>query len=199
MPIRSTISILIACLSFSFGAKAQSDSSKQVRRLPQSDVVSLGLGIGLDHGGIGANLTIYPQQNIGVFGGIGYAGVGMGYNGGVKARIFFNREKPDASLFVMGMYGYNTVYKIRNGGSYNKMFFGPTIGMGIETPLRPHRTGYWSFALLVPIRSAEALNYRDYLKSSAFITIEQDLLPVAFSIGYRFAAQRTGTSRSRAR
>ncbi|HTN17848.1 MAG TPA: hypothetical protein VL092_09225 [Chitinophagaceae bacterium] len=69
--------------------------------------------------------------------------------------------------------------------------------MGIETPLKPNWSGYWSFALLIPIRSTEALNYRDYLQFSTFITIEQDLLPVAFSIGYRFAAQRTGTARPR--
>ena len=151
-----------------------------------ADKSSLGIGLGLDYGGYGACFTIYPQKNIGVFGGIGYALAGLGYNVGLKARVLFNNKKPSASLFVAGMYGYNTAFKIKNLGTLNKIFYGPSLGIGLETAVKPQKAGVWAFAVYVPIRSQEALDYQEYLKSRPFLDMKNDLLPIAISIGYKF-------------
>jgi hypothetical protein len=151
-----------------------------------ADKSSLGIGLGLDYGGYGACFTIYPQQNIGVFGSIGYALAGLGYNVGLKARLLFNNKKPSASLFVAGMYGYNTAFKIKNLGTLNKIFYGPSLGIGLETAVKPQKAGVWAFAVYVPIRSQEALDYQEYLKSRPFLDMKNDLLPIAISIGYKF-------------
>ncbi|MES2479535.1 MAG: hypothetical protein V4561_10630 [Bacteroidota bacterium] len=151
-----------------------------------TDRSSLGLGMGLDYGGFGACLTIYPQKNIGLFGGLGYALTGVGYNAGIKARLLFNKKKPNVSLFVLGMYGYNTVFKIKGLSKLNKTFYGPSVGVGLETAVRPNKVGVWSFAIIVPLRSKEALDYQDYLSSIPYVNMENKLAPLAFSIGYKF-------------
>lgn len=154
-----------------------------------TDKSSLGIGLGLDYGGYGACFTIYPQKNIGVFGGIGYALAGLGYNLGLKARFHFSQKKPSASLFVAGMYGYNTVFKIKNLGTLNKIYYGPSFGLGLETAVKPKKAGVWAFAVYLPIRSQEALDYQKYLKSLPYLSIENELLPIAISIGYKFTIQ----------
>lgn len=161
------------------------ESLKQKASYP-TDKSSLGLGMGLDYGGFGACLTVYPQKNIGLFGGLGYALTGVEYNAGVKARLLFNQKKPNASLFVLGMYGYNTVFKIKGLSKLNKTFYGPSVGVGLETAVRPNKAGVWSFAIIVPLRSKEALDYQDYLNLIPYINMENELAPVAFSIGYKF-------------
>lgn len=151
-----------------------------------ADKSSLGIGLGLDYGGYGACFTFYPQKNIGIFGGIGYALTGIGYNVGLKTRLLFNNKKPNASLFLAGMYGYNTVFKIKDLEKLNKTFYGPSVGIGFETAVRPQKAGVWAFAVYVPIRSQEALDYQEYLKSLPYLKMENDLLPIAISIGYKF-------------
>jgi hypothetical protein len=166
---RFAAGIFALSLFFSVSAHAQKDSSFTNKTFPM-DKSALGVGLGLDYGGIGANVTIYPQRSIGFFGGIGYTVAGLGFNIGFKARFSLWNTRPSPSIFVAGMYGYNTAYT--SGPERSKFFYGPTVGAGLETTVRPHRIGVWAFAILLPIRSGEALKY--------------DPLPVAFSIGYKF-------------
>ncbi len=58
---------------------------------------SIGIGLGMDYGGIGGSLLFYPQTNIGLFGGVGYAFAGLGYNVGVKIRLI--TENHTSKLF----------------------------------------------------------------------------------------------------
>jgi hypothetical protein len=191
--LKKKISVAILFLACPLMTKAQADSTRSMKIIPiPTDMVSLGMGMGLDYGGIGMNVTIYPQKNIGFFGGIGYALIGLGYNAGFKARIHFSDLKPSSSIFMTGIYGYNTVYKVKNASRFNKMFYGATIGLGFETAVKPGKAGYWSFGLLIPLRSTEAIGYQDELESIPNMKIEQKLVPVAFSIGYRFMMHQAG-------
>ena len=52
----------------SFNLMAQ-DSIPVPRVIDRS---SFGIGGGFDFGGFGANMLVYPDQNIGLFGGVGY-------------------------------------------------------------------------------------------------------------------------------
>jgi hypothetical protein len=150
------------------------------------DRLSLGLGGGLDYGGFGGNLSFYPIDNVGIFGGIGYALAGVGFNGGLKYR--FIPKKPDARVrpFGLAMYGYNAAIAVLNASQHNKLFYGPTLGAGIDFQRNLQRRGYWSFALFVPIRNSEVQSYMDDLENLYNVDFQTSLFPVAVSIGYKF-------------
>ncbi len=85
--MKKTIStLLIFTLALSLIAQNESQQPSEQGPWP-GDMVSIGLGIGLDHGGFGGNVTYYPVKNIGLFGGVGYAIAGVGFNVGAKFRF----------------------------------------------------------------------------------------------------------------
>ncbi len=148
------------------------------------DKGAFGLGIGFDYGGLGFNYTLYPQKNIGIFGGVGYAIAGVGYNTGLKFRLTPKRVTP----YIMGMYGYYAAISVTNsngfGPSLNKMFYGFTSGVGIDCLVGRARKNYLSFALTIPFRSPDVQNYINDLRSSG-VVFPHDLSPLGFSIGYK--------------
>ncbi|MCU0377385.1 MAG: hypothetical protein MUC78_03920 [Bacteroidales bacterium] len=150
------------------------------------DKVNLGIGGGLDYGGFGADLMFYPHQSVGLFAGAGYAIAGFGFNAGVKYRFIPKKQPSGIAPYAMAMYGYNAAIAVADASQFNKLFYGPTFGAGLDFGLRPGKRGYWSVALLVPIRSSEAKEYVEDLEENEGVEFSIGLLPVAFSIGYRF-------------
>jgi hypothetical protein len=150
----------------------------------QTKETTFGIGTGMDYGGIGVNLLHYPQKNIGLFGGFGYNLVGLGYNAGVKIRLV--NEKHAVSPYIMGMYGYNAVIKVKGATGLNKTFYGPTLGLGLDYKSSPSQDHYWTFALLIPIRGSEVDNYMTDLENNYGVQFQNKLTPIGFSIGYRF-------------
>jgi hypothetical protein len=167
-------------LLMTIGLSAQ----QRVAAPPAYDKFSIGIGIGMDYGGIGGNLLFYPQRNVGIFGGVGYAIAGVGYNVGGKFRLVSEKGKGRVVPYFMAMYGYNTAIAVTNQTDLNKLFYGPTFGLGID--LRGKRKSYWSIALVVPVRSDEVDKYIEDLKNNYGAEFKNDLLPVGFSFGYRF-------------
>lgn len=149
------------------------------------DKVNLGIGAGLDYGGLGADLLFYPHQNVGLFAGAGYAIAGFGFNAGVKYRFIPKKQPSGIAPYAIAMYGYNAAVAVSGASQFNKLFYGPSFGAGLDFGLRPGRRGYWSAALLVPIRSSEAKEYIEDLENNEGVEFGIGLLPVAFSIGYR--------------
>ena len=184
MKIYTCLFIFIVCTStVSF---AQDSSSVNV----DYDRVSIGLGFGFDYGGLGGNFTVYPQKNIGLFAGAGYAFAGLGYNVGVKLRL---TPKRLFTPFFTAMYGYNAAIVVSNSSNLSfdnlsKLFYGPSVGIGFD--LGSIKKGYLSVAILVPFRSADVDNYINQLKTNDGVQFKNNLLPVAFSIGYRFVLKQ---------
>jgi hypothetical protein len=147
---------------------------------------SLGIGIGMDYGGFGGSLLVYLQRNLGIFGGTGYAIAGFGYNVGAKFRFITEKSTSKIQAYALVMYGYNTAIAITNATEYNKLFYGPTLGFGVDFNSRSRNSGYWSLAVVVPIRSEAVNNYIDDLKNNHGVTFKNTLLPIGISIGYRF-------------
>ncbi|OFX58810.1 MAG: hypothetical protein A2046_05555, partial [Bacteroidetes bacterium GWA2_30_7] len=113
----------------------------------------IGLGMGLDYGGFGINFLVYPQKNIGVFGGVGYAIAGLGWNAGIKAR--FAPEKYFINPYLIAMYGYNAAVYFKNMPDRNQIFYGYSVGFGIDFHLSKYGHSYLQLGLLFPIRTAE--------------------------------------------
>jgi hypothetical protein len=152
----------------------------------QIDKVSIGIGAGLDYGGCGGNVIYYPIKNVGLFGGVGYALAGAGYNVGVKYRYIPDKPNSKIDPFGMIMYGYNAAIAVLNASEYNKLFFGPTLGIGIDFHRKPMNKGYWSFALLIPIRSSAVNEYMDDLENNHGAEFQNRLFPVGITVGYKF-------------
>lgn len=151
------------------------------------DQWSYGLGLGQDFGGFGANVLVYPQKNIGVFIGGGYAYAGFGHNIGLKARLVVNNQKSIIYPYLLAMHGYHTAIKIEGASNFNKLFYGFSFGLGFDMSFRPiaKRSGYWSFAIIFPSRGDGVDNYKDRL-STYGVKFKNQLSPVTFSFGHHF-------------
>lgn len=150
------------------------------------DNAAVGLGFGLDYGGMGVNISAYPMKDFGVFIGVGYALAGVGVNGGAKLRFAVNRPSPKVTPYLIAMYGYNAAIVVTNQASLNKLFYGFSAGAGIDIRPRKHPAGYWSLGVIVPFRSSKVDAYFDDLKYNHGVEFQNELFPVAFSIGYKF-------------
>jgi hypothetical protein len=144
--------------------------------------VYMGLGVGIDFGGIGLNAMSMVTRRVGLFGAVGYNLNNIGLNGG--ARLYTKDQSARWRPYFSAMYGYNAVYIVKHAGDFNRTFYGTTIGIGLD--LRDSRSNFWTLALQVPIRSDEVMKYKTYLRNSN-IEITRDILPVAISLGYRIA------------
>lgn len=149
------------------------------------DKLTLGIGLGMDYGGIGGSLLLYPHKNIGIFGALGYAFAGVGYNVGIKVRTLSEKHWSRTSVFGVCMYGYNAAVKVTNATELNRFFYGPTIGSGIDVRSKRNKNNYWTFTALIPFRSSEVDEYVDYLKLNRNVEFKNELVPFAISIGYR--------------
>lgn len=173
------ISIIVGLFLISFNLIAQDSIPSRV-----IDKTSFGIGAGFDFGGIGTNLLVYPTENVGLFGGMGYAIAGVGFNVGAKFRLI--SKKHNADPYALVMYGYNAAIAVKNASNYNKLFYGPTFGFGFDLRSNRIKRSYWSLALLIPIRSSEVNDYMDDLKNNHGIEFKNELPPIGISIGYRF-------------
>jgi hypothetical protein len=151
------------------------------------DATSFGLGAGFDFGGIGGNVLIYPHRNIGIFGGVGYAMAGMGYNVGTKLRIISKKSMNDP--FALLMYGYNAAIQVKDASQFNKFFYGPTLGIGMDFHSKKKKSVYWSMALMIPIRGSKVDDYITDLEDHHGVEFQTGLPPVALSIGYRIPSR----------
>ncbi len=96
------------------------------------DVTSLGIGFGLDYGGMGGSIMYYPQKSIGLFAGVGYAFAGLGFNAGLKFRFISDEATTFFAPHALAMYGYNAAIGVTNATHLNKIFSGLSLGIGLD-------------------------------------------------------------------
>lgn len=144
---------------------------------------TIGFGMGLDHGGYGVNLVLYPGRNFGVFGGLGYAFAGTGYNAGLKIKLVGVNHKSHLYPYLLGMYGYNAAIAIYNAKEYSKFFYGPSFGLGVDIRQKWEKRGYLTIALIVPVRKKDVKDYFDLMQKRG-VEFTYNLYPVAFSVGH---------------
>ena len=141
----------------------------------------LGIGFGLDYGGLGGKFEYLPIKNFGIFGGLGYNLLTIGWNAGATFKILpDNRISPN----LMAFYGYNAVLKVEGASQHNKTSNGLTIGANLD--IKSNNGNKWSIGLFVPIRSSEFMDHYNSLKDDSDIEMKSGLMPILFSIGYNF-------------
>lgn len=162
---------------------------------PDIDYVSkvhVGLGFGMEYGGMGPRVEYLPVKYVGIFGGAGYNFQSLGFNAGIALRPL-----PDAKIqpIAMFMYGYNGVIKI-DGNSHSlafvgldgisKTYYGPSVGLSGELKVGKHGNRLYA-AIWRPFRSKEFEDNYDKMKASPYVTQKNEVLPVTFSIGFNWA------------
>ncbi|MBK8949065.1 MAG: hypothetical protein IPM68_09480 [Flavobacteriales bacterium] len=96
--------------------------------------ITIGPGLGLDYGGLGAQLSGRPVPMLNLLLGVGYNLNGAGINAGAAWRML---PKKRFCPYVVGLYGYNAVINIRNDEEYTRTYYGPSAGLGLE--IHPRR------------------------------------------------------------
>ncbi len=154
--------------------------------------VHIGLGFGMEYGGMGPRVEYLPFKYVGLFAGAGYNFQSLGFNAGIALRPL-----PDAKIqpIAMGMYGYNGVIKIDGNNSalayfgldgISKTYYGPSVGLGGELKVGKHENRLYA-AVWRPFRSKEFEDNYDKMKASPYVTQKNEVLPVTFSIGFNWA------------
>jgi hypothetical protein len=157
-------------------SRAQGEEDDQVA--PRASKY-LGLGMGLDYGGLGAKLEIMPTRHLGLFAGVGYDLLSVGWNAGASLNFSpGTRVSPVARVF----YGYNSTLRIVNASSENMTSYGISLGGGVDTKRR--NGDVWSFSLFIPFRSKKFKDHFEDVKARIDDSIWYS--PVLFSIGYNF-------------
>jgi hypothetical protein len=142
--------------------------------------LNIGIGLGLDYGGIGGKIAVLPSPHVAVFGGLGYNLNGLGYNVGVAGRFL---PEAKACPYVAVMYGYNAVVVVDGMDSENKTYYGATAAAGVE--LKTRNGKFWNFGLVLPFRSSEYHDQVDRLMNDPNIEMTEPL-PIGFTVGYHF-------------
>lgn len=142
-----------------------------------------GIGLGMDYGAFGGRFAFRPSSpSFGLFVGLGYNLNGLGYNIGASWRI-----SPDKKTvpYLSAMYGYNAVIVIDGASQYNKTYYGPSVGFGLEFHSRK-KSNYFNLELFLPFRSSEFTNDLNAIKNNPMFKLQSEPWPVAISLGYHW-------------
>lgn len=156
------------------------DTPTQTPKEPNN--VYMGLGLGLDYGGMGAKIEYLPVENIGVFAGLGYNLETAGWNVGASYKLWASER---LSINPMAMYGYNGVLKVDGISEYDMVSYGVTFGVNLDIYVGK-KGNKISTGLYVPIRSKKFMDNYDAAKEDYRVVMNNELLPVAIGVGYNW-------------
>ncbi|MDO4728480.1 MAG: hypothetical protein Q4B43_05680 [Bacteroidota bacterium] len=148
----------------------------------QNQELYVGSGFGLDYGGVGGKVEYLPAKNFGVFGGLGFNLLTVGWNVGATYKIPVSQM---VSINPMAMFGYNGVSVTSSKFSeYEKVSYGPSFGANVDIKLGK-RGNKLSAGLFVPIRSKAFIDTYNAMQEDPRLTTTS-LAPVLVSVGYNF-------------
>ncbi len=142
----------------------------------------LGIGAGLDYGGIGLRASYAATKNISAFGGAGYNLLEPAYNIGAMYKFMPHKK---ISPTVLAMYGYNAVIKITDRRDLSKTYYGFTVGAGCHIKDKSLKRN-WALEILLPFRNSAFTKDYNYWESR----LKNKMLPVTITIGYNFVLQK---------
>jgi hypothetical protein len=147
--------------------------------------VDIGAGFGLDYGGIGFKFAYSPIPYLSIFTGLGYAIAGPGYNVGLVYNILPKTTKYFYRPNIRTMYGYNTAIMVIGVSGHNKVYYGPSFGLGNEFRFgRNKRTGI-DLDINFPIRDPQVKDDVDEINATHTLTTKLNYpLPIQISLGF---------------
>ena len=175
---RSLFAVLfsLTAIAYSQNDTVRTGDSSSLTNKPTSHVITtLKIGYGLEYGFLGANLTIYPLNNLGLSGGAGilpYEGTHFMYNAGIK--INFKPGYSSNKWGIEALYGTNTLLK-----DYNKVFRGTSLGLYHESDWK--KFNYY-FGILFTFKSSEL---KDFMDDNGIKEVYYGV-PIKFALGIGF-------------
>ena len=138
---------------------------------------------GIDQGGLGVQVQCRPVPRLLVFASGGYALAGFGWNFGVGGRLLpYAKWCP----YLTAMYGYNAAIVIQGAADRNGIYYGPSIGIGVEDHRRRNYANFWRFGIVVPFRSAAYRAALDALRADPNFEVTGEPIPISISAAYHF-------------
>ncbi|NCA77824.1 MAG: hypothetical protein EOM90_15965 [Alphaproteobacteria bacterium] len=160
-------------------------SQKKTKMKPDRRWGDGGAGLGLDYGGlIGVKASFYPIKYMAVFGAVGWEIVGIGWNVGILGRIIPADGKHGTRPYLKVMYGVNGATQVKGKNGYDEMFYGLTVGAGLELRFGKIKKNGINIDLNVPFRSPEFFDMVSRIKNDPQIDLKNDPWPVTISVGY---------------
>lgn len=145
----------------------------------------LGVGLGLDYGGIlGAKCSFIPLPFVSVFGSVGLQVGGVGWNTGITWHILPVMSNYAFRPNIKLMYGINSAILVVGKSKYTQQFTGFTPGIGMEMRFGKHKRSGLDIDLNVPLRSPEFWSHWNEVKDDPDVEDTNEPLPVALSIGF---------------
>ena len=149
----------------------------------QNHRLYFGPGMGFDYGGIvGGKIEYLPVKNFGIYGGLGYNLLSVGWNVGATYKILPDKR---ISPNLMAFYGYNGVIIVDGASDCNMTSYGVTFGANMDIKIG-HRGNKLSVGLFVPIRSQKFMDHYNSLKNDSYFELKNPLIPIAISVGFNF-------------
>lgn len=147
-----------------------------------SGKVYMGLGFGLDYGGMGAKIEYLPVENVGLFAGLGYNLYSAGFNVGASYKINAGER---VSFNPTVFYGYNGVLKVEGASEYDMVSYGVTFGINLDIHVGKNGDKITA-GLFVPIRSKKFSDNYDDVKNDYRVEMKAELIPIAVGLGYNW-------------
>jgi hypothetical protein len=143
-----------------------------------NSTVSVGFGFGLDYGGIGLKVSLFPAKPIGAFVGIGNNTLEPAFNVGIDWKFKYMKR---TSGFLACMYGYNAITDINTGvGNDHNTYYGLSAQVGARMRVWKMKN-YLSLGAIVPITQDSKIKELKKLYGD-----DLDYAPVLLSIGFHF-------------
>lgn len=147
--------------------------------------LDFGVGLGIENGGLlGVQLEYSPVSRLGIFISGGYYMVAAGYGAGLKGYLMPKKVEKPFRLYALAMYGTNSAIYVEGTSEYNKVYVGPSFGLGMEMRFGKKKANGFNVSLVVPVRSNEYGDDVEMLKNNPYIENFTEPLPVTFSMAY---------------
>lgn len=171
----------LALLSIPLAAQQTNDSASTSGYHPSTWV--MGVGLGQPYGGVGGQLQYRPASALALFAGGGYAFAGGGYNAGLCIRL-----APTSAVcpFLTAMYGYNAAIAIKGLPEENKLYYGTSVGLGLEIHTRHNTERFLSIQVLLPQRPSQFEEDLEALERRPDVVIKAKPWDVTLAVGYHF-------------
>ncbi|WP_222164983.1 hypothetical protein [Edaphocola aurantiacus] len=159
---------------------------------PASPKLYIGPGIGITYGGIAGIKAEYVfVKHFSAFAGAGYYMSGLGYTFGATAKLLPTRR---FSPLIYAMYGSNAAIYVDGVRQYNKIYAGPSAGIGAD--LKVGRGGNkLFFGIQYGIWHPDFKKDWETVKQHPGIELYNEPIPVGFNFGFNFAIKSSKSSR----
>lgn len=169
-----------------------SDSFNHNDNLFTLDRSYFSLGLGSDHGGIGARAGYYLTRNLGFFTGVGYSLYEIGYAFGTEIRL----TPPEAQILtpiLSAWWGTNAFMRARSSENnaiiHQESYTGFSIAFNVRYKTKLSSDNAWFFGVIVPFRTSLVQDDINRFESEGEkVLINQ--FPLTITIAYSFTLSR---------